>query len=164
MKIDKDSMYELIRAWENDAGEGFMDYFDYQLNISDVAEWCLKKNYISSEQFSKFMGTYYSDYTTIDNLLFDQYDFCVYQWKDNTSDEDYYKLEDKAVKVLAEYLSEHKDYIKKVILFSIGKDWSTNYEEIIGESEEQELNRGIKEFKRYYQEYLDDGDIKIEFQ
>lgn len=164
MKVDTNSIYKLITTWERDLKEMFIDYFSSQSRIKELAEWCLNKDYITGEQFNNFIVCYLDKYTTIDNLLYDNYDFCVCQWNEDMNDEQCDELEDKALKILAEFLSEHENYIKKVILFAIGKDWSTNYVEINGETEEQELNRGIKEFKRYYQEYLDDGDFKIEFE
>ena len=41
MKISKEDMFKLIRCWECDAGEGFTDYFESDVNVVNLMFWSL---------------------------------------------------------------------------------------------------------------------------
>lgn len=163
MKIDKDSMYELIKCWEYDNGEGFTDYFNRKtnININNLMFWALGKGIINKEKFDIFSR---SRCNSLSYVLFADYDFSIIKWKDDTSDEDYYKLEDESLKILAEFLCSSDVYISRVALFVAGYGWSTRWEKIEEETDQEKVERGIRIFKEVLKAYNNGNGNKIKIE
>ncbi|UXQ88884.1 hypothetical protein Thu_24 [Bacillus phage Thurquoise] len=50
--MDKQEIYDKIVAWQMDAGEDFLDYFDGDLVPGSFMMWCRGKGYITIEQLN----------------------------------------------------------------------------------------------------------------
>ncbi|AXQ67699.1 hypothetical protein KIOSHI_22 [Bacillus phage Kioshi] len=50
--MDKQEIYGKIVAWQMEAGEDFLDYFDGDLRAGSYMMWCRGKGYITIEQLN----------------------------------------------------------------------------------------------------------------
>jgi hypothetical protein len=50
--MDSREIFDLIRAWEYDAGESFVDYWGYNLNVPNFMFWCVGKGVLTQAQFN----------------------------------------------------------------------------------------------------------------
>lgn len=110
----KEQMYNDIRAWEMDAGEDFLDYFDGSLNEWNLMFWALGKGYITEEQIQSY------EKETIPStsfLLGDEDYSIVNEGQYNDFDD---ALEE-AYMILADFLTSTDTYQKRVDNFLKGE-------------------------------------------
>lgn len=110
----KEQMYNDVRAWEMDAGEDFLDYFDSSINVWNFMFWALGKGYITEEQIQLF-----EDETcpSTSYLLGDE-DYSV------VKEDEYDEFEDaveEAYMILADFLTATNTYQMRVHDFLKGE-------------------------------------------
>ncbi|MGM0837735.1 MAG: hypothetical protein ACQEV7_16390 [Bacillota bacterium] len=115
--MTKDEIYGLIKSWEEDVGESFVDYFNSDINARTYMTWCLGRKYISPNQFNAWLVAYSEN-----KLEADDPNYFVYN-EDNDEDVPFavviseeWNEEDqrKAYQILAEFISEIDDYIGRL--------------------------------------------------
>jgi hypothetical protein len=109
----KEEIFESIRNWEIDAGESFVDYFDGRLNEVNYLFWCLGKGCITSEQFQSWEE---EDIAFSNDIVFGTENYSVVQEPDFdfSNREVYDEAYDKAMMILAEFLSSTQTYQRRV--------------------------------------------------
>ena len=102
-------IYKLIRAWEIEAGEGFFDYFESNVNEVNLMFWMEGRGYISRYKLNEFCNRntkWISLWSTL----------CGYE--DKFSLFPYGECEEecmmKATEILAEYMSYNDVYEKRL--------------------------------------------------
>lgn len=54
-------IFDLIREWEYDAGESFVDYWGSNLNVPNFMFWCVGKGVLTQAQFNMWEKDYISN-------------------------------------------------------------------------------------------------------
>jgi hypothetical protein len=99
-----EQMYKDIRAWEMDAGESFLDYFDGSLNEANLLFWAMGKGYIGEEGFKVYEE---EDVVSGDDIVYGCYPYSIVKEGENGWKEEEYE---KAMRILAEFLASSKTY------------------------------------------------------
>lgn len=135
--MDKKEIYKLIRCWELENGEGFIEYFGdncCEIEEDEVMEWMNKKGYISNTKLSIFKKVRWK--TICDCFCGYEVEYSLFPYGECDEDANF-----KSELIIAEYLIE-RGLIDKLLEFAYeGKDWACFKNE---------------ETKQNYKEYLQD--------
>ncbi|ASR79724.1 hypothetical protein JANET_45 [Bacillus phage Janet] len=119
--MDKSKVFYAIIDWEHEHGESFVDRFGYLINAPNFMFWAHAKGYIDQYQFNEWEDMYpaleaddpnYYIYT--DDI---DVEFALVVDEDRT-EEEYHR----AMKMLAEFISESKIYTERFEKFLRGED------------------------------------------
>lgn len=118
-----EEVYKIIRCWELDAGESFIEYFgDNFCGIDDneIMEWMLQKGYITEEKLSIFKEND-SKWKTISECMNGyEVDYALFPYGECDEEANF-----KSELIIAEYLIE-KNKLEKLEMFAFeGKGWAS---------------------------------------
>lgn len=116
--MNKQEIYEKMIAWQMDAGEDFLDYFDSDLNGINFMFWARGKGYITVEQLNLWevaidindSALYASTY--VHDCYGEGVPYAIVSEEDWTEEG-----QEKAFGILAEFISESITYIKRFKVF-----------------------------------------------
>lgn len=97
--------YTVMRQWEYEAGESFVDYNENIVKGNDILDWLLNKNYITKE---KHISVIEKEETHLGDLLFG-FETGVMQFGECC-----FPATNKSYQLLAEYISENEELRKKL--------------------------------------------------
>ena len=152
----KETVYEAIKTWEQDAEEGFTDYFDTTINTASLMFWCLGKGYIDKTKMDLWLKDLETEAMGDSNILSEclsgyECDFAIFPTSKDMTDEQYYEAEDKGLKVVAEFIASNHTYIRRFTRFLAGWNWSSDWDDIPTETAEESYQRAIEMIKKAMQ-------------
>ncbi|AHN66505.1 hypothetical protein Bcp1_028 [Bacillus phage Bcp1] len=109
--MDKQEIYDKIVAWQMEAGEDFLDYFDTYLKPGSFMMWCRGKGYITIEQMNLWEDCEDTDSMYATNYVHDCGNYGEPVPYAVVSEEDWTEAgQYKAYMILAEFISESSTY------------------------------------------------------
>lgn len=115
--MNKEEMLKIIKDWEDEAGESFIDYFESNIKPITFMWWCKGKGYLDKYKMDLWIESYNNKTleATCANYYISGYDvlFSIFPQTSEDDDENY-KQEEKGLEVLAEFLTESDLYINRV--------------------------------------------------
>lgn len=122
--LDKETIYNGIVEWEQEAGESFTDYFS-DINEVSFMMWALGRKYITPQQFNLWEEAFSK--RELEATCFNYYLYssngsdvpfaCVNDGHDWTEEG-----QEKAYRIFAEFVSESTTYQKRLKAFFAGED------------------------------------------
>ncbi|AFQ96347.1 hypothetical protein [Bacillus phage vB_BceM_Bc431v3] len=109
--MNKQEIYDKIVAWQMEAGEDFLDYFDSSLTPGSFMMWCRGKGYITIEQMNLWENDTSPESMWASHYVHDcgnsgePIPYAVVSEEDWTESGQY-----KAYMILAEFISESVTY------------------------------------------------------
>lgn len=119
--MEKQEILDMINQFEQNHGESFLDQ-GFNLNERTFMPWCLGKGYINRNQFNLWVEN-------MDTLEGCDANYYVYAtngedvpWAVVSSEDWNEEDQQKAFTILAEFISEIDEYIKRLINYCNGDD------------------------------------------
>ena len=113
--MSTEEVLQQIKEWENKSHESFIDYFDCQVNPAVFMYWCLGKGYQHRSKFLLWEMAFNcqeSSATTLNDYLIS--DTIEYAIVFASEEYDYKVYEDKALRILAEFISQSVTYTHRM--------------------------------------------------
>ena len=118
--MDKENIYNSIIEWQKEAGESFTDYFNADIHPLTYMTWCLGRGYLSPEKYNMWAEVYRKNKLEANDPNYFVYNehsdgnamFAVVI-SDDWNDQD----QEKAFRILAEFISEIEVYQRRFQIF-----------------------------------------------
>lgn len=118
--MNKAEVYKKICDWEDNAGESFTDYFNSDIHALTYMSWCLGRGYLSSKQYNMWAKAYrQNELEATDPNYFvynsetDEDAMFALVISEEWNEED----QEKAYRILAEFISEIDVYVLRLLEF-----------------------------------------------